>query len=291
MEKEIKVSVIVPVYNVEKYLGICLDSITKQTLKEIEIICVNDGSTDNSFDILENRSKEDTRIVIFTQKNKKLGGARNTGMREAKGDYIAFVDSDDWIAPDFLEKLYNAAKKHDADMSCTSVVKFSKEKEEYRNRFIEEKVFYDKSEMFEICECPPCFYVWNKLYRRLFLLEHHLFFKEFVVYEDAEYSTLALIKANKIVTVPDTCYHYRRNPSSITKSKQTKKMQLDKYNALKAFLGIIDEYDIKIKKRYRSITKRIFTFFGITIFKIRDNGKDFTYLLFDIIPVYYRKIK
>ena len=100
-----KISVIVPVYNVEKYLARCLDSIINQTLADIEIICINDGSTDNSLEILNDYAKKDSRIKIIDQTNAGLSCARNAGMQIAQGEYIGFVDSDDWIDLDFYEKL------------------------------------------------------------------------------------------------------------------------------------------------------------------------------------------
>ena len=99
-------SIIIPVYNSEKYLEECLNSVLNQTLKDIEIICVNDGSTDNSLKILENIAAQDLRVRIINQENKGQGNARNAGLEAANGDYVGFVDSDDFISPDFYEKLY-----------------------------------------------------------------------------------------------------------------------------------------------------------------------------------------
>lgn len=120
-----KVSIIVPVYNVEKYLLQCLDSLLLQTLKDIEIVCVNDGSTDNSLNILRNYASKDARIVIIDQKNQGLSGARNTGVHSSHGDYLMFVDSDDWIDTQTCEAMYNNAVRHDADIvMCTYVKEF-----------------------------------------------------------------------------------------------------------------------------------------------------------------------
>ncbi|MCM1010726.1 MAG: glycosyltransferase [Fusobacterium sp.] len=113
---QVKISVIVPVYNVEKFLPECLDSLKNQTLYELEFICVNDGSPDNSLDILNRYAAEDERFIIVSQENGGLSAARNTGLKYAKGDYIYFIDSDDLIAPEHLENMYNAAVKEDADM-------------------------------------------------------------------------------------------------------------------------------------------------------------------------------
>ena len=104
------VSIIVAVYNVEKYLKKCLDSIIKQSYRNIEIICVNDGSTDSSLKICEEYQEQDSRIIIITQKNQGLSAARNTGIKNSKGEFIAFIDSDDWVDPQFIELLLKECK-------------------------------------------------------------------------------------------------------------------------------------------------------------------------------------
>jgi len=116
LDDQVNVSIIVPVYNVEKYLEKCLESIINQTLKNLEIICVNDGSTDNSLQILEDYAKKDQRIKIINKKNRGSGAAKNTGMKNASGEYIGFVDSDDWVDLAMFEKLYNRAKSQKSDM-------------------------------------------------------------------------------------------------------------------------------------------------------------------------------
>lgn len=116
-----KVSIIVPVYNTEAYLERCLKSLVNQTLKDIEIICIDDGSKDNSVAILKKYSQLDKRIKIIEQENLGVSVARNNGLKLATGEYIGFVDSNDWIDLDFYEKLYNAAKKYDADISACGI--------------------------------------------------------------------------------------------------------------------------------------------------------------------------
>lgn len=116
----IKISVIIPVYNVEEYLKECLDSVINQTLKEIEIICIDDCSTDSSYSILEEYAKKDSRIVLIKNKeNMGVGYNRNIGIKEAKGEYIGFIDSDDYISEDYYENLYNTAKKYNSDVVNT----------------------------------------------------------------------------------------------------------------------------------------------------------------------------
>ena len=113
---EIKVSVIIPVYNTENYLRECLDSVLAQTLREIEVICVDDGSTDNSLNILKEYQNKDTRIVVLTQENRSAGAARNYGLSIAKGKYLSFLDSDDFFDKELLRKAYKNAEKNNADI-------------------------------------------------------------------------------------------------------------------------------------------------------------------------------
>lgn len=110
-----KISVIIPVYNVEQYLPQCLDSLKNQILSDLEFICINDGSVDGSLDILQAYAAEDHRFVIINQKNRGQGYARNKGLEAASGEYIGFVDPDDWVEPDMYEQMYNLAEKYNAD--------------------------------------------------------------------------------------------------------------------------------------------------------------------------------
>lgn len=121
-----KLSIIVPVYNVEKYLPKCLESLIKQTLKDIEIICVNDGSMDNSLAILKEFASKDSRIKIIDNQHQGVAKTRNTGIEQSTGEYIGFVDSDDYIDIDFFEKLYNSATKSNSDIAIASILKHKK---------------------------------------------------------------------------------------------------------------------------------------------------------------------
>ncbi len=112
----LKVSLIIPVYNTEKYLRQCLDSVISQTFKEFECICINDGSTDNSLPILQEYINKDIRFKLIDKKNEGVSVARNTGIQNATGKYIVFIDSDDWITKDYIEVLYNTIEKYDCDL-------------------------------------------------------------------------------------------------------------------------------------------------------------------------------
>ena len=121
----VKVSLVVPIYNSSKYLNKCIDSLVNQTLKDIEIILINDGSTDKSLEILKNYQQKDNRIKILTQNHKKQGKARNYGISVAQGEYIGFVDSDDWCELDMFEKLYEKAIKTDSDITMCAVTTYN----------------------------------------------------------------------------------------------------------------------------------------------------------------------
>ncbi len=122
-----KVSIIIPVYNVEKYLKECLNSVVNQTLKEIEIICVDDGSTDNSLSILEEYAKKDNRINLLKQENSGAGAARNKGLDSARGEYIYFLDSDDFLELNAIEILYNQIAKNQADICFFKFYKYNQQ--------------------------------------------------------------------------------------------------------------------------------------------------------------------
>lgn len=162
-----KISVIVPVYNVEEYLRKCLDSVLNQTLRDIEIICVDDGSTDSLWEILKEYAQKDDRIKLIQKENGGLSSARNAAMQVAKGDYIGFVDSDDWIDPDFLRKLYVAAEKYGADSACASIKRpYSSGRVRNKIIFETEEVLKSVADKYRKHKIPRFCFVWNKIYKR-----------------------------------------------------------------------------------------------------------------------------
>ncbi len=221
----IKVSIIVPVYNVELYLRECLDSIINQTLKDIEIICVDDCSTDNSYIILDEYSKKDSRIKLLKHNvNKGLGPARNTGINVAQGEYIGFIDSDDYISLDYFENLYNTAKKYNSDIVSTLNIKlyemhnnkikhfyYSFKKKEYASTWN----LYDIENPFSYNAIAP--YAWNKIYRRDFLLSHELFFMNIKFgCEDANFTIKYMAHKPSISFNNKSIIYYRQRSNSLT---------------------------------------------------------------------------
>lgn len=212
----IKVSVVVPVYNVEEYLRECLDSLVNQTLSDIEIILVNDGSTDNSPAICEEYAKKYEKIKYISQKNQGLSGARNTGIRVAKGEYIGFVDSDDYVKRDMYEFLYNNAKEYKVAISACGFIFDGKSHMRSGVRKL-----YDKSEALNYY-LLPCYYeimVWNKIYKRE--LFNTVQFPLGEKNEDLPTVWRLIANANGLYFDSTVKYFYRNRIGSLAKEKFT----------------------------------------------------------------------
>lgn len=281
----IKLSIIVPIYNVEKYLKRCLDNLINQTLKEIEIICVNDGSTDNSLQILEEFANKDKRLRIINQANKGLSGARNTGLEAVQGEYFGFLDSDDWVDLDYFEKLYNRAKECDADIALGDFIRKGKYKHKIRLNLDKEEEFISDNDKFYGSQFYhfPC--VWNKIYKTNKL--NDLRFIEGIYFEDGPYTIQALHRANKVVTCPNTYLYYFVNPNSIVKTLNKKKEQ-DMYNSSKFILNYIKE-NMRIEDKgiyYETFVQKLWR---IKLYSIEENmyyRKYYVYVLFFKILIY-----
>lgn len=279
-----KISIIIPVYNVEKYLKDCLNSIINQTFKDIEIICINDGSTDDSLNILLEYANFDKRIKIINQSNFGVSHARNQGIETAQGEYISFVDSDDWVDTNYFENLYDAITRHNADIACSTIIRKRQRHQKYRVHYTKENVYSFLQEKIDACSVPKCCYVWNKLYRTSLVKNHK--FKERVYFEDVLWTPQILKDSYKLVTIPNTNYYYRANKNSIVKQKQSKKKQVDSYNAKKFIIKFFDENNLYLSDKARTLTKRIYHFWKIPVLKIKDFEGIEIFLLFGILPVW-----
>ena len=285
----IKVSVIIPVFNTEKYINKCLSSLVNQTLDDIEIICVNDGSADNSLEIIEKIANNDARIKIINQEHKKQGAARNAGLRIAEGEYIGFVDSDDWIDLNYYEMLYDTAKKYDADIALATNVRIGNGKTKKRLEITEEKTAVTLQEKIDIGNqvknpCPT-----NKIYRHSMLKENNIIWQEGVYCEDKLFTIQAIYYANKIVTVPDVNYYYFRNPNSTVHTK-SEKHTLDKNNAKKAVLNFLREQNAQIRdKEFWAITEQK-KFLSLPLLTKKESLKTAKYYLLGLVPVLERGI-
>lgn len=229
----IKVSVIIPVFNVEPYLKECLNSLIPQTLKDIEIICIDDCSTDNSLKILQEYAKKDERIKVFEQKeNKGQGFARNFGITLAQGEFITFCDPDDYVEKTMYEKMYAQAKNLNSDVVMCEVKKFFEKTKKFKVKktYLSYKNVYkselanlkprtniDKSEISKLILVTPA-YSWNKIYKRDFILKNNIKFLNSKTYEDTVFGISALIFAENVSYIDEHFYTYRIRKTSSLRS-------------------------------------------------------------------------
>lgn len=236
------VSIIVPIYNVQEYLRQCLDSAIGQSLQSIEIVCVNDGSTDSSQDIVDEYASHDPRIVVVEKENGGPSSARNAGMDIACGKYILFLDADDFIDIELCARTYEKAEASDTDLVFYNAVLFSNGRKLSRNFF----VYPDIDGIFCPCDYPlvmtqvsPC----NRLYRAD--LMKNLRFKEGILYEDQPFSAEVNIVARRAVIIDYPLYFYRKeNPVSITTSLSTSMGIFDSFDYLKQVLKLYDKKEL-----------------------------------------------
>ncbi|MCD7830078.1 MAG: glycosyltransferase, partial [Clostridiales bacterium] len=223
------VSVILPVYNVERYLRQSLDSILDQTLTDFELICINDGSTDGSRAILEEYAQKDARITVLDQENHGLGAARNRGLAVAQGEYVIFLDSDDFFAPELLERTTLAAREQNADIVLFGGVRYNDatQKVTQERQFLRRDLLPRKS-VFSRTDVPNTLFtlttptVWCKLYARRFLLETELQFQTLPNAEDIYFSFSSMAMAERITAVDADLISYRMNrPHSLEQDKHT----------------------------------------------------------------------
>lgn len=246
-----KISIIIPVYNVEKYLRECLDSCINQTLEDIEIICVDDASPDNSIKILEEYQQNDSRIgIIRHEKNRNLGGARNTGLENATGEYVWFVDSDDYIDTKACQILYDAIKEFDVDMLCFSAMQFNETKDNrtfsyhrYFQGVIVNKIYHSKTNWIECnfsnLNVSACMYLTKRNVIQNFR------FREHVWHEDTDFTPILLFSVDSFCYIPYTAYFRRINPESITQTTMSQKRLEDLIKALESLDSFIKINKIK----------------------------------------------
>ena len=250
-------SVIIPVYNVEKYLRACLDSMLNQTFSDWEAICVNDGSTDGSAAILREYAAKDNRFQVVEQSNAGLSAARNTGMKHATGDYVLFLDSDDWLETNALETL--AGNLDGEDMVCFSGRRYLELEDRYLSADqLEEQAYqsgmdyYNENALQRRDFAFVC--VVLRLYKRSFLEENGLRFKEGIFHEDNLFTPLACYFARRVKVLNRCLYDYRVRDNSITTTYNEKRLRdmLGTANELAAFFIAKTGFDKTVV--YRAIT-------------------------------------
>lgn len=251
---QVKVSIIVPVYNIEEYLPECMDSLLNQTLREIEIICVNDGSTDHSLEVLREYERRDSRVKILSIENGGPGRARNCGVECACGEYIGFVDGDDFIDTYRFSRLYEKAAKFDADVAFGNVYLYYPDTGD-KNLFRDYRYCATLDSLGEFtAKSQPRILtfvgLWDRIFKRSFWLQHGIKNPEGRFYEDHLPSFQASVLAEKMVFVNEPHYYYRQNRKGSTINQEVavdfyKFQFLTDYQEVRNFLieqGVYERY-------------------------------------------------
>lgn len=290
-----KVSVIIPVYNVEEYLSQCLDSVVNQTLSDIEIICVDDGSSDKSFEILQKYADKDSRIKIFKQENQGAGAARNNGLDKATGDYLYFLDSDDYIKLNCLEKLYKKIIFENSDICvCQNEILLDSKQEikicvaknmklvSDKNKF---NVFDVPNVIFKFCNIPA----FTKLYKKDFIKNNKIRFQEIKTCNDVFFNYCSLTLANSITTVPEALVIYRAEQKHNLSANRGKHVNciLDAFSMLKTELENRDLFSLVEDAFYKSAV----SCFNYEIGRLEKSQRDtWAKKLFSFIPEEYMNL-
>lgn len=275
MKNNIKVSVIVPVYNVEKYLGRCIESLINQTFTNIEIILVNDGSTDRSLEIIEKYKEKDKRIKLINNKNMGVSYSRNIGIKKSIGKYIMFIDSDDWIDKDTIDIMYNKIIENDYDLVMCSYVREFLNQSKYKNIMPEEEVKYTKytinnsllrkligpieTELASPENLDSLGTVWGKLYKTEVIKKNNIKFidlEEIGSAEDVLFNIYLFNKINKAIYINKPIYHYWKGNSNSITSKHNPNLREQR----KVFFKYIEDF-IKTnnmdRKFYEALDNRV----------------------------------
>lgn len=284
------ISIIVPVYNTENYLEKCLYSLVNQTYKNIEIIIVDDGSPDNSMNIIQKFVLADNRVKVISQKNQGLSGARNTGMNNANGDYIMFIDSDDWIEIDTCEKAINASEKYNADVVFWSYIKEFSDSQKDNYLFDKTKIIWSEKNINQLSRrmvglvgdelanpqsIDNLVTAWGKLYKKSVIGDVRFTDTKIIGTEDALFNIEVFLGINSAVYIPDLLSHYRKdNESSLTHNYKKKLVSRwrEMYSRIKFLL---DRNDMS-REYYDALKNRIcFGLIGLGINLAEDKKMSF----------------
>ncbi len=278
-----KISVIVPVYNVDKYLYKCVSTILKQTLKEIEIICVNDGSTDSSLNILKDFKKEDERIIIIDKKNGGYGTACNKGLEAASGEYISIIESDDFIDEHMFENLYDIAVNNNADIVKSAYYEYkeSKDEEEESVNKINWSMQYNMpNRVFTIDEYPQFLYfhpsIWSCIYKTSFIKNNNIKFVEpkGAGWADNPFQVKTLCLADRICYTDRAYYYYRLTNDNSSSTVVNINNPFDRSREIHSFL---EKNNINNENMLANLYKREFSYIDIVLSCITEDMFDYSY--------------
>ncbi len=262
-----KISVIIPVYNSEKYLKKCLDSILLQTYSVYEILCINDGSSDSSLKILQEYAAKDSRIKIYNQENKGPGAARNCGLEKAAGDYISFVDSDDWVSLTLYKTFAQKIEDNDIDIFIFNAEIYNDASEDlYPRSFFDINTWNNLKQTvhsFQDCRNPFCgnYSACNKIYRKYFLLEKNIKFAENNIFENQIFDFETFFQSNSIILSDEAFYKYRIHSTSLMQNLKKNIFDIfsviDTVDNLIRNLNLYEEYKYALfQYKYEELTLR-----------------------------------
>lgn len=261
----LKVSIIVPVYNVEKYLRDCLNSIVNQTFTDIEVICVDDGSTDNSLNILKEYANKDNRFVILQQENQGAACARNYGLKVSNGEYLLFLDSDDVFSSELVEKTFLKAELYDVDIVAYKAISFNSLTYKYAelNDSISKFSRYQNT-VFSVDDVPDEIFnsflisAWNKLFKREFLLKNDISFQNIKRTNDLYFTNKALVLAKRIILLDEYLLFYRVGMQNNLQANNDKSPLAfyEALYALKYFLDLENLY-LKVQKSFLNLALEV----------------------------------
>ena len=271
----VKVSVVIPVFNAGKYLKMCLNSLLAQTTHDFEVICVDDGSKDESRDILQSYKRKFYKMIILNQNNKGAGAARNVGLRHAQGEYVYFMDADDCCHRNLLSKAVAAADSTKADIVCFHFKKMKPNGRRVRSNGYRQEWVDSEEDVFNYQSCPDHILSvvnptpWNKLYRRKFLLENELKFEEISSTNDITFAAVSCAKAGRITAVNKALYYYRIGHGGTITAEKPKRLE----NVVKAIESTIDQVS---RLPYYSTIRKSLQQFVIEnyIFSLKNYAKD-----------------
>lgn len=309
-----KISIIVPVYKVEKYLYKCIDSILAQTLTDFELILIDDGSPDNCGRICDEYSKRDSRVIVIHKENGGLASARNAGLDIAQGDYIGFVDSDDWIESDMYELLYNLCTENDCDISNISSIIYFKDRIQKNGSY--PLVVHSRPEAMKAMLMGELYdeVVWTKLIKRTLLED--IRFPEGIVYEDTAFTYKVIHKSKKVCSIGAPKYHYiKREESIMDQAKKSIRIDavliydemfklIEKYypdltslvslkiaNSALVIMNAISGHDEfnKYKKNFKTVTSILNSYYS-TLMRLKENPRNIKILLTaaKCHPIFYK---
>lgn len=276
--KMIKISAIITAHNTEQYIVKCLNSVVNQTLSEFEVIVVDDASTDHTYELVSEFAEKYNTVVPLRLKNSLgPGGARNRALEIAKGEYVAFIDSDDWIDLNYFEKMYKNAKEKNADTVACGLIReydFSLSKSVYKCQYEQEYILSGEIAFrimtneynYGIKYIPSSL---NKIYRKSFLIQNNIFFPSKIFFEDQPFSYKSTLEANKIICIPDVLYHHYKRNGSIVQSFSRKNIDdmITAYMQIREYLygnNIYEKYRFNyyssLEHFYNLIVRQIFEF-------------------------------